>query len=1058
MIDFKQPYDRAKYILFLRTQLLPEDFVESEEKISLFLQSHFIRNIVQLGESPLLDLCVYEAEHPSENDPRVSLSHDAFRLLAQYGKKRALIFLVSKNSPNFRLSLVTIDLKWEEGNRVQKEYSNPRRYSFFLGPETKTHTPEEYLVKKGRVKDFEDLKNRFSIEIVNKEFYTEIAMLFTQLAGGKRQIGRKSIDAGNGDLKLPSTNDDTLRKEFTVRLIGRLVFCWFLKKKKSDKGLTLLPENLLSTKAVEQNKGYYHQILEPLFFEVLNTQVDRRDKKYRTAPWDYIPFLNGGLFNPHHHDFYEPGELGVSRHINTLKIPDNWLRELFNIFETYNFTIDENTSVDVELSIEPEMLGRIFENLLAEINPETGETARKATGSYYTPRPIVEYMVDESLKQYLLTKTGIAEDRIVSLLTYDDSDVNLSEKEMESVVEALDTIKIIDPACGSGAFPMGILQKMLLILQKVDPDSQNWLDLKLASIQDANLRKELKVKLKADNFNYIHKLGIIRDAIYGVDIQPIAVEISKLRFFLSLIVDEKVNDAKENRGIKPLPNLEFKFVCANGLIGLPPKPISAGLFPQEDIESITTLKALSDEYLSSVGSEKKNIEKEFLETQSKMRRFYLDSLTKPQQNLYGSEIKLKKQEEPLYTKMLGQWNPFIEEACSWFDPEWMFGIKNGFDIVIANPPYITVALGKGQKFFSSEEIDILKKEFESVFEYKGNTFVFFLKKALQVATEKGLITFIIPNVLLLNATFKKIRQYIVQQAAVKFLIDIKDKVFENVEVGGNLICIIQRALISDNVVSVVEVADLDQFNPPLMYKLISQSAFQKDEGFRFYIDTSNADLMHKIIIDSVLLGTIADFYNGIKTGDNKKFISDKKINNKYHKILRGRDIAKYRIDFGGKYVLFDKELLWSNTDEVKLRKVPKIIIRQTGDSLIAALDSSGFLTMDTTHLIFDSKVNIKLLLAVINSPLLNWVHQKLTNEGNRAFAEVKIVNLKRLPIKIGSSKQQMEIISRVDSILSLTKNDENKMRIIREEINHLIYKLYGLTKEEINVVEKFQRE
>ena len=232
-----------------------------KKKIALSFQPHFIRNVIKLGESSLLDLCVYEAEHPSENDPRVSLSRDAFRLMAQYGKKRALIFLVSKNSRNFRLSLVTIDLKWEEGKRVQKEYSNPRRYSFFLGPETKTHTPEEYLVKEGRVKDFEDLKNRFSIEIVNKEFYTRIALLFTELAGGKRESGRKSIDYGDGSLKLPSTIDDKTRKEFTVRLIGRLVFCWFLKKKRSDKGLALLSEDLLSTTAVENNKGYYHQIL-----------------------------------------------------------------------------------------------------------------------------------------------------------------------------------------------------------------------------------------------------------------------------------------------------------------------------------------------------------------------------------------------------------------------------------------------------------------------------------------------------------------------------------------------------------------------------------------------------------------------------------------------------------------------------------------------------------------------------------------------------------------------------------------------------------------------------
>ena len=534
-MDFKAPYNRSEYIDFFRSQLLPEDFRDHSEDITVGFKSHLITKVVKIGEVPSLELLICEVSHPSENDPRVSLSRDAFRLLAQYGAKRALIIFNSENSQNFRLSLVTIDLKWDEGKRVEKEYSNPRRYSFFLGPETKIHTPEEYLIKKGRVKDFDDLKGRFSIEVVNKEFYTQIAVLFTQLAGGKREIGRKSIDAGRGLLNLPSTVDDTLDKEFTVRLIGRLVFCWFLKKKRSDKNIPLLPEELLSAKAVSENKGYYHGILEPLFFEVLNTPADNRTKKYQGSPWSQIPFLNGGLFTPHLHDYYEPGPLGISKHINTLKVPDRWIKELFEVFETYNFTIDENTSVDVELSIEPEMLGRIFENLLAEINPETGETARKATGSYYTPRPIVEYMVDESLKQYLLTKTKLEEDKITRLLTYEDVEVKLTGSEKESVLNALDTIKIIDPACGSGAFPMGILQKMLLILQKVDPDSEWWLDTKLSQIESKLLKKELGKKLKAENVNYVHKLGIIQSSIYGVDIQPIAVEISKLRFFLLLM-------------------------------------------------------------------------------------------------------------------------------------------------------------------------------------------------------------------------------------------------------------------------------------------------------------------------------------------------------------------------------------------------------------------------------------------------------------------------------------------------------------------------------------------
>lgn len=422
-MDFKSPYKRQAYLDFFQNQLLPDDFERADEKITIDFKPDRIRSAVKIADVPSLDLSVYEIEHQSENDPRVSLSRETFRLLANYGKQRALVLFTSKSSKNFRLSLVTIDLKWEEGKRPTKEYSNPKRFSFFLGPDAKVHTVQEYLIAKDkRVKDFEDLKSRFSIEVVNKDFYNRIAALFTNLAGGQRGSGKKTIDAGEGLLKLPQTTDDTVKKNFAVRLIGRLIFCWFLKKKKPDKGQPLLPEELLSNQVID-NKGiggFYHSVLEPLFFEVLNTPVSSRNNKFKKEPWSTIPFLNGGLFTPHEDDFYELANTGFSKHLNTLQVPDGWLKELFGVFETYNFTIDENTAVDVELSIEPEMLGRIFENLLAEINPETGETARKSTGSYYTPRPIVEYMVDESLKQYLLTKTNLPEEKIVPLLSYSD--------------------------------------------------------------------------------------------------------------------------------------------------------------------------------------------------------------------------------------------------------------------------------------------------------------------------------------------------------------------------------------------------------------------------------------------------------------------------------------------------------------------------------------------------------------------------------------------------------------------------------------------------------------
>jgi len=1030
-MDFKAPYNRNEYIDFFRRQLLPEDFQDHSEDIAVGFKSHLITKAVKIGEVPSLELQIYEVSHPSENDPRVSLSRDAFRLLAHYGAKRALIIFNSENSQNFRLSLVTIDLKWEEGKRVQKEYSNPRRYSFFLGPETRTHTPEEYLIKQGRVKDFDDLKGRFSIEVVNKEFYTQIAILFTQLAGGKREIGRKSIDAGRGLLNLPSTVDDTLDKEFTVRLIGRLVFCWFLKKKRSDKNISLLPEELLSAKAVSENKGYYHAILEPLFFEVLNTPVDSRAKKYKSSPWTQIPFLNGGLFTPHLHDYYDPGPLGISKHINTLKVPDHWIKELFEVFETYNFTIDENTSVDVELSIEPEMLGRIFENLLAEINPETGETARKATGSYYTPRPIVEYMVDESLKQYLLTKTKLEEEKITRLLTYEDVEVKLTDSEKESILTALDTIKIIDPACGSGAFPMGILQKMLLILQKVDPDSEWWLDTKLSQIESKLLKKELGKKLKAENVNYVHKLGIIQSSIYGVDIQPIAVEISKLRFFLSLIVDENVDDPKENRGIEPLPNLEFKFVCANSLIGLPKKDSQQTLF--EATDDIKALRDLRDDYLRSYGDEKKRIEKKFQEVQSRMFKHSIGWGGKDSQTL-----------------KLAQWNPFSEEPCSWFDPDWMFGVKDGFDIVIGNPPYgFRDVLSKDEKLYFRK---VEKIEFRS-----GDSAELFAIKCFEnYVKTRGIMTFIIPKKSLYGDSWEILRKKFWDYYQLVFFLDAS-KAFDNVLLEANAF-----GLVKAHDKQKIKLSHLAKSGDVKEFACVEKKKILLDNGtFQIYTALYPESMLQKIQQKSSNEKIIAGVL-GLAIGQD--FFSDEKTD---YKLLKGIDIERWVVK-QHRWLKNKKRLDWEQAERFLKPKVlsQRVVAHIENPTphikITACYDEEGIIITNTLMSFdLDKRIDPKSWLAYLNSSFVSWYAYNFIY--CRAIRTMDFYDyyIQQLPIPAGLlTNDAKHLINLADQIIRLlrerdsTGSSKKKLEEFQHQIDQTIYDLYGLTKKEIEIVEK----
>jgi len=852
---------------------LPEDFGEYDEKIGIDFQPKFIQKIVKIGEVRSLEMNLYEVNHHSENDPRISLSRDSFRLLVHYGIKRALILFISENSLNYRLSLVTIDLKWEEGKRVQKEYSNPRRYSFFLGPETKTHTPETYLIKKGQVKDFDDLKERFSLEIVNKDFYTQIAILFTKLTGGERKNGRTQLDE-KGSLYLPSTTDDKTKKEFSVRLIGRLIFCWFLKKKVSDKGVSLIPEEFLSSNSITQYPNFYHDVLEPLFFETLNKPLKQRKKEYQLPPWSQIPFLNGGLFMPEYHDYYQVDPLGTSKYINILKVPNNWLKELFDIFETYNFTIDENTPVDVELSIEPEMLGRIFENLLAEINPETGNTARKSTGSYYTPRPIVEYMVDESLKQYLLIKTNLDENEIFSLLTYEEEETGLSESEKDTVIDALDVIKIIDPACGSGAFPMGILQKMLLILQKIDPESKKWLSKKVPRIENFIVRKELQKKIEAGNWNYIHKLGIIQNSIYGVDIQSIAVDISKLRFFLSLIVDEKVDDSKENRGVESLPNLEFKFVCANSLIGLPKKNSQTELFEVD--ENIRELKKLREEYFRSYGDEKILIENKFKSIQNKMFTSSLEWL-----KCSGGDSQTSK---------LSQWNPFSNEPCEWFDPDWMFGVRDGFDVVIANPPYI------GEKSHKEMFREIKQGTLGKYYQGKMDLFYFFFHLALDIGKQNSQIAFITTNYYSTAYGAKKLRQEFKENTIISILINFNElKIFESALGQHNMITILKKAQDKDFVAKTCVTKQTGNAASTILENIVSWQddktdyfeVAQKDiyEGDECYIRHAGNSLISgdpvQLILEKIKkqgnpLGNMAFINQGVVSGCD--YVSRKNIN------------------------------------------------------------------------------------------------------------------------------------------------------------------------------------
>ncbi len=948
----------------------------------------------------------------------------AKKILKKYMRYDAGIFVFSDPVGNFRLSLV-----YGTPDATRLVWSNFRRFTYFVSPGP---TNKTFLDRVGTcsLSSLEIIKDAFSVEKVNKEFYGHVARFFYRLTGYNHPR----------EMKLPSVPDENKKtyQEFAVRLIGRAIFCWFLKHKRSPNGESLIPGSILSSEAVRQNSQYYHSVLEKLFFEVLNTQIrERKDDIFDNA--DKIPFLNGGLFEPHKDDFNEPSL------INTLIIPDEWFEQFFEILEQYNFTIDENSTIDADVSVDPEMLGRIFENLLAEVNPETGETARKATGSFYTPRTIVDYMVNQSLKQYLTIETNISEDKISSLLSYDVEDVSLTSTDKDSVISALDEIKIIDPACGSGAFPMGILHKMLLVLRKVDPDLRIWLRNHLGKIEPGIFRDRLLERIKDENWEYIRKLLIIQNAIYGVDIQTIAVEISKLRFFLSLIVDEQIDDSRENRGIEALPNLEFKFVAANSLIGLPPvinRQVGLGVG-----EEIDRLKELRNRYLRSYGKEKKEIEEDFLQTRGKLIEQSIN---------WGGKDTLALQ--------LANWDPFSNRKCEWFDQEWMFGIKDGFDIVIANPPYI-FARNSEMKGLTDEDKKYYYTHYQLA-EYQVNLYPLFIEKGTQILKPNGCLCFITPNNWLTINTNKSMRKFVLAKSDIT-VVNFYSRVFESSEVDSSII--VYRNATDNRRLALYEYRDNFQFitESDCDFFLSQRDHIINIEAFK---DTGVTGLLGKINTQSIRLTQVADVKAGLVAyeigkgsppqtkvmKEKRVYHSISKINGKYIKYLDGKDVCRYELDWSGEFLKYGNNLAAPRKD-FRLYSTKRILVRQIPAKppycIHACLVEETLLNDRNSMNVINFRESPECILGILNSRLTSfWFVHTYGKMQRNTFPQFKVNELANFPLPKGRHEKQEDIAKIVREIM-VAKRPETDIIQLDRQIDQMVYELYGLTPEEIAVVE-----
>ena len=524
-------------------------------------------------------------------------------------------------------------------------------------------------------------------------------------------------------------------------------------------------------------KGNYHG-MNPDYAvnNLLRYEGDFKDggaAEFLTMANSNVPFLNGGLFDcldDKPKNLYYDGFSERRESLEQLYLPD-WLffgeevgkgidlsqwyddakkrnvsaRGIIDILKRYNFTIEENTPLDQEVSLDPELLGKAFENLLASYNPETKTSARKQTGSFYTPREIVQYMVDESLVAHLKRICGDElEPQYRSLLSYATEETALNEEQRRSIMQAIYNCRVLDPACGSGAFPMGVLQQMVHILRQLDPTNEMWKDFMIDIAIDqsrkafnAEEEEERKARLAdiEEAFNrdvndpdYARKLYLIEHCIYGVDIQPIAVQISKLRFFISLVVDQNpTDDAAHNFGIRPLPNLESKFVAANTLI---PVEYDASLF--ESTEAILSLKESLKELNHAIFLAKRNIDKQRIKTKIKETRKAL-----------AHAIEDTGFVNPGAAQKLADWDMFEQNSSSsFFDSEWMFGIKKGFDIVIGNPPYGATLSAEEKKYF--KQLYKTAQTIKNVQKGSLDTYTLFIERSFNILSNGGCLSFIVP--------------------------------------------------------------------------------------------------------------------------------------------------------------------------------------------------------------------------------------------------------------------------------------------------------------------------
>ena len=962
------------------------------------------------------------------------------------------------------------------------------------------------------------------IETLNRRFYGELYGWFGRAV---RECRFPDDGAGEGSTE-----------RHAIRLLVRLLFVWFVKEK------GLVPEklfeeefarNALKAHAPERT-DYYRAVLQNLFFATLNTAIDRRafsernpgahrdfDKyRYRSLLADpdafvetlrKVPFVNGGLFDCL--DDFEGARAG-GRRIDAftdnpaqgkeLDVPARLFFDadygLFALFRRYKFTVEENTPLDREVALDPELLGRAFENLLAAYNPETRETARKATGSYYTPRPVVDYMVGEALAEALAARAAPADgdaafwrERLGYLLDWEDACGDAAELfdagETDSLVRAVAGLRVLDPAAGSGAFPMGVLHRLTLALRRLDPRNERWEELQreLATARagrafhesdpgarEAELTEISRIFETWRDSDFGRKLYLIQNCIYGVDVQPVACQIAKLRFFISLVIEQDPDPGAANLGIRPLPNLETRFVAADALLGLGAG--RQGVLRSDEVQALEDeLRRVRESYFNAGARDAK---RRLRDRDKELRAELAQALEGPE---FG----------PDDAKAVAEWDPYDQNAhAGWFDPEWMFGVADGFDVVLGNPPYVQLQRDGGRAGAKYRGAGY------ETFVRTGDVYQLFYERGCRLLRPGiGTLAYVTSNSWLKAEYGKPLRRWLAKRYTPLRLIEMGKDVFDAVvdaavllvrEGGGG-----QR----------LPAVDMDRlaggpFPPPA--ERWGEARPDGAAPWRVLTAAEWRALDKMAAVGPPLRDWGVRINYGIKTGYNEAFVIDDATRDALvaedprsaeivKPVLRGRDVRRWRAQWAGKW-LIDTHNGYGGAPAVDVADYPAV--KRHLDRFLPALrrrQDKGRTPYNLRHCAYHEDFgkeklfwmhmtpvgrfafsgrgmfcnqkafmvtgpSLKYLCAVLNSSAVNWIVGNTAVTTGMGLVQWDKFLVESLPIPKISGARQRPLIRLVDAILAAKDADpEADIAAEEREIDRLVYGLYGLDEDDVAAVE-----